>query len=254
MSWFGPLSAHGLVDRHFAGQNGRWAERRLWRHLRGCARCRTSYRAHEMLEALAPGGEAAARERLARGVFAPRPRPLVFAGALAAAAALVLIVPRLRPAVRPGDDFVARGGAADAGGPAVTLYRVPASGAPQRAGAVIHADDALAFAYTNPGPAARYLMIFARDPAGRVYWYHPAWRDPAARPTAVPITPADRPVELGESVRHPLAPGPLTLTALFCDVAHDVVTVEAAARRGQPNDDGLRALGRVVHERLEVLP
>jgi hypothetical protein len=142
--------------------------------------------------------------------------------------------------------------------PAITVIRLPAAGSPARAGAVVHADEALAFTYRNP-PAAgfRYLMIFARDPAGHLYWYWPAWRDPdAVAPSAVPITASEAPVELREGVRHPLAPGPLTLHALFTAQALDVHAVEAAAREG---DAGLQALversrGHLVQERVEVLP
>jgi hypothetical protein len=118
---------------------------------------------------------------------------------------------------------------------------------------VVHAGEALAFAYTNPtdAPYAR-LMIFAHDDAGHVFWYWPAWRDPSASPAAIPISAAAAPVELGEAVKHPLPAGPLTLTALFTNQPYDVHQVEAAVAGGAA---ALAALqGRVVHERVEVLP
>jgi hypothetical protein len=260
-------SAHGLVERHFAGEVGRWSERRMWRHLRGCESCRSRYRTRAMLEAMEPGAEDLARMRLGRGLFTRR-RPLLPAltlgGALVAGTAALAVIPRLPPTphtpTTAADEagFRERSGAgAETAGPSITVVRIPESGSPTRAGAVVHADEALAFTYRNPSATAfRYLMIFARDESGHVYWYWPAWRDPAQAPAALPITAADTPVELREGVRHPLAPGALTLSALFTNQAFDVNAIEAAARGGQA---GLQALAtqsqsQLVQERVEVLP
>jgi hypothetical protein len=252
MRWLDP---HVLVERHFAGElvNARWSEKRMWRHLRACEPCRSRYRTRAMLEAMEPGAEDLARMRLGGGVFA-RTRPLLpaltLAGALAAGTAALALIPRTH------EQFQERGGAgAVAGGPSITVVRIPANGSPVRAGAVVRADEALAFTYRNPG-AYRYLMIFARDERGQIYWYWPAWRDPAQTPTAVAITPSDAPVELREGVRHPLAAGALTLSALFSNQAFDVHAVEGAAREGEA---GLQALAarsdsHLVQERVEVLP
>jgi hypothetical protein len=258
-SW--PWSRHHLVEGHFAGANGARADQRMWRHLRRCADCRVQYGTHALCEAAAPDGDQRAQDRMARALFAPvsAPRPRIWLGAgaaLVAGAAALLLVPKLtRP---PADEagFHERGGAHPAGaGPSIALYRVAAAGRPERAGAVVHSGDALAFSYTNPSDGEAgfsRLMIFAHDDAGHVFWYWPAWRDPAAAPTAIEIAPAATPTELGEAVRHALPPGGLTLTALFTNQAYDVRQVEAALAGGAA---GLASLhGRLVHERVEVLP
>ena len=262
MSW-GALRGHGLVEGHFAGANGTRSDRRMWRHLRRCETCRVRYRTHALCEAIQSDGEQRARERLGRAAFAPRPRalPLVTLAALAAGAALLLLVPRLqqRSGFHESSGFHARSGlqgsAGVAEGPAITLYRVAPPAPPERAGAVVRAGDALAFSYSNPPEQAfTHLMIFAHDDAGRVFWYWPAWHDPASNPGAIAIAPARSAVELGrgEAVKHRLSPGGLTLTALFSNRVHDVRTVEAALAQGET---GLAALeGQLVHERVEVLP
>ena len=256
-----PWDGHGLVEAHFAGQNGSWADRRMWRHLGRCEPCRIRYRVHAMCEAAEADGERRAEERLGRGLFARRlalGTKFTLAAALLAGAAALVIVPRLRGDLGPDPKFAARGGEEAAAGeatpgPTIALYRVAPAGPPERAGAVIHAGEALAFSYTNPPEAPfSHLMIFAHDDAGHVFWYWPAWRDPATSPTAIAITAAAAPVELGEAVKHPLAAGGLTLTALFTNQAYDVHVVEAALAGGAAAMSALQ--GRLVHERVEVLP
>jgi hypothetical protein len=238
---------HSLVDRHFAGAGSPRADRRLFGHLRTCDRCRARYRARTLLEEMEGAPVTRSRTRLARGLFAPpRPvRPWMFA-ALTAAVAVTLFLGR------PDRGFQARGGGS-AVRPALTLYRLGAGGAPERTGAVIKAGDALAFSYLNPTRRPHsHLMVLATDAGKRVFWFWPAWQDPGANPTAVPILPGDAPVELGEAVRQPLAPGVVTVTALFCDRPVTVREVETALAAGEP---GLAALGgeRWV-EQVEVLP
>jgi len=241
-------SAHALVDAHFAGQASVLSDRRLWRHLPRCARCRDRYRARALLEALEPDGDRRARLRIERAVFvAGRPRRAVFGVALVASAALVLLV------ALPRDDFRARGGAPalDAPGPALAIVRVPPGGAPERVGSVIHAGDPLAFSYVTPPDAgASHLLVFAVDAAGRVYWFWPAWTDPTADPEALAIRASATPVELAEAVRHPLPPGAVTIHALFAHRPYHVREIEAAVAAGR-----LAALdGQLVSQRLEVLP
>jgi hypothetical protein len=261
--------AHALVDRHFAG--GGAAAARMFRHLRRCESCRARYRAHALLETLAPDGEVRARDRLAGELFggataaAAAPgwlawlrRRFWLAGlgtALAAgAAALVLVAIRT-----PGESahFGARGIPAAGVAPALVLYRVAAGGPAERAGAVVKAGEALVFSYVNPpSGAARapsHLLVFAHDDQRRVFWYWPAWQDPAANPAALPIGASAAPVELGEAIRHPLSPGPLTVVGLFSDRPITVREVEATLAARGP--DGLAALGgQLWTERVEVLP
>jgi hypothetical protein len=251
----GWLSAHGLVDRHFAGAGSPRADRRLFAHLRGCQRCRGRYRAHSLLEALSEDATSRARTRLGRGILVgdrrrPPLRALVLGGAIVAA--LVLLVGRLDRTSGEGRQLQARGGAA-AVRPALTLYRLGPGGAPERTGAVIRTGDALAFSYFNPPLYARaHLMVFAYDRQGRVFWFWPAWQDPASDPMAVPIRTADVPLELGEAVRQPLRPGSLTVVGLFCDRPLTVRQVEAALGQGEAALAGLG--GERWVERVEVLP
>ena len=237
---------HALVDDHFAGRGTATSDRRMWKHLPGCERCRGRYRALVMLESLEPDGGERARTRMARAVFAPAPpRRAIWGVALVAAAAAVLLV------ALPREGFRARGGdpAAD-GGPALSIFRVPAGGAPERVGAVVRVGDGLAFSYRNP-PAARatHLLVFAVDQGGRVYWFWPAWTDAASDPQALAVPAGEAAVELAEAVRHPLPPGRLTVHALFARRPYHVREIEAAVAQGLGGLDGV-----LVTHPLEVLP
>jgi hypothetical protein len=248
-------SAHALVDRHFAGHGDGDADGRLFRHLRRCADCRGRYRSLSLLEALEPTSGQDARARLGRGIFPAVPtrsagrRPVVWLSALAAVGLGGLLLVRLPR--HEGSSFAPRGPAdAVTARAALTLYRVPERGAPERTGAVLRAGDALAFSYANPS-AHGYLMVFAYDGAGHVFWFWPAWSEAATDPQAVPIRAGGGPVELVEAVRHPLRPGALTLVGLFLDRPISVHQVEGALADPQ----GLSTLGgETWQERLEVLP
>lgn len=273
------LAPHHLVDRHFAGENGAWSERRMWRHFRRCGDCRTRYRTRSMLEALEPGGGEEARQRLGRVLFKEPRRalamvavPLTFGAALAA----WTLVPRgvgekarasLGAEVEsPG--FQSRGGTTEpvARGPAFAIVRVPdankvrAMASPVRAGSIVHGDEPLAFTYQNPlSPPFEYLMIFAVDDAGKVFWYWPAWTEVESTPTSIPISLTTGPRELAQAVRQPLARGGLTMMALFSMHPHNVREVEAAVARPRPlNGEPLHDLpgieGTLVAQRLEVVP
>ena len=246
------LYPHRLVDRHFAGGNSAFGERRLWRHLPRCQPCRERYRSHSLLESL--DGEAAgatrARDRMGRSLFAEsrRPRWLLSGGVavvLAGATALLLV---RRPVLQDDGNFVARGGRmgpASAASVSLSIFRLPSGGGkPQPAGGSIGADDGLVFAYSNPtSRGRRYLMVLATAATGQVFWYWPAWTDPAAAPAAVPIQAGDAPVELTESVRHQLSPGTLQVVGLFCDQPLTVKDVEAALSGGDSRAPALDDLG-----------
>jgi hypothetical protein len=238
--------SHALVDRHFAGSASASEDRRMWRHLPGCERCRKRYRALTLLESLDGDGGERARQRMARAVFAPAPpRRTIALLAAVGAAALVLLV------ALPRDRFRARGGEEIpvASQPALAIFRVPPGGTPERVGAVVRAGDALAFSYVNPA-GAPYLLVFASDEAGHIYWFWPAWTAAASDPAALPIQASAAPVELAEAVRHPLGPGRLTVHALFARQPYHVRAVETALVSG-----GLGTLeGVLVSQPLEVLP
>ena len=262
------IAPHALVDRHFSGTTSAFGERRLWRHLPRCERCRERYRVQSLIESLEEaqpdrlGGERLARDRLARSVFPPSPPMSTWAlasGGLALAVAglavLVLLPDRQLP------EFQVRGGtgsepsgAGAARAVSLQVFRLPAAGGgPVPVGGAIGAGDALAFAYRNPAASGRrYLMVFASDAAGRVFWYWPAWTDPATVPAAVPIQVSEAPVELTESVRHRLAPGSLQVVGLFCDRPFTVKEVEAALTRDARALDPLGC--DVWREPLEVKP
>jgi hypothetical protein len=262
------LGRHKDVERHFAGDTSAADDRRMWKHVKACARCRDQYRTLAMLEELEPGGVDRARTRMARGVFAPEApaqRARLFAGAglaTAFAAFALFLTVSGKPA-----SFQARGSVntVEAPVPTLAIYRVPrdagnperlAVGEAQRAGSTMHLGESLAFAYANPAElGAGYLMVFGRDAAGRIHWFWPAWSDAAENPASMPIqaTPAGAPpVELREAVRHPLATGPMTIVGLFTPQPVHVRQVEEAVAGGL---QGLQAFpGHIWTEMLEVTP
>jgi hypothetical protein len=245
--------SHARVEAHFAGQTTPAEDRAMWRHLSACPACRERYHAHALLEAIDDGDGRARARRMQRGVFGPAPRRRRWVAGAAASVALACAA--LVIVVRAADDraFRARGDLASNGEAAAHLlvYRVTPNGEALRAGSTIGAGDALAFAYVNPR-GARHLMVFAVDGAGRVHWYWPAWRRADEAPVAVPIRTGTTPIELGEAVRHPLAPGPITIYAVFSSEQHRVRDWDAVAARA-PGE--LAAAGdEVWSERLEVTP
>jgi hypothetical protein len=255
------FSRHADVQRHFSGDGSPAVDRRLFKHLKRCDRCRDEYRTLAMLESLEPEGGERARARLGRGLFVPVSRPRLVAGGLAVAFACVALVVTVGRAPAP---FQARGGVGSAAmsGAALAIYRVPrdrdnpqvlAPADAQRAGAAFRAGESLAFSYVNPASVgACCLMVFGRDAAGHVCWFWPAWNDAAEDPASLPISESATPVELTEAVRHPLQPGALTIVGLFTPRPLHVREVEAAVAKGL---DGLQAFeGHVWTETLEVMP
>src|SRR4051794_18086658 len=171
-AWF---SSHGLVDAHFGGNSSPAQDRRLWRHLPRCERCRARYRNHALLESLEPDNVERARVRLGRTLFQSRGhrRPWMIGLVLSAACAVLVVGIR-----RPDDRFRERGGmVAPSLAPSLAVFRIPPGQPPTRAGAVIQRGDALAFSYVNPRPDLRHLMVFAADDGGRIYWFWPAFLD-----------------------------------------------------------------------------
>ncbi|HVR62532.1 MAG TPA: hypothetical protein VMU50_11560 [Polyangia bacterium] len=250
MIWFGK---HRQVDRHFAGMGTPGRDRRMFDHLRGCERCRARYRIYARLESMTGGGEDEARGRLGRGIFPSGARRRLLGagiGITVACAAAVLLV------ARPRDDgFRGRGGAGtpEGGGPALSIFRVAPDGVTrtQRAGGDIRSGEPLAFSFSNPfSKSYARLMVFAVDGSGRVFWFWPAWTNAADDPVSIAISPGSEPMELGESVRHPLTPGRVTIYGLFSQDEHHVREVEAALQHGA---DGLKALrGYLWSETLDV--
>jgi hypothetical protein len=96
----------------------------------------------------------------------------------------------------------------------------------------ISAGDELAFAYENRAGKKR-LMIFAVDEHRHVYWFFPAWQDPAGDPEAIAAEPGERPHELREAVRHAFDGQRLLVRAIFTDEPATVREVERRLERGE---------------------
>ncbi|HEX2660708.1 MAG TPA: hypothetical protein VHU40_20650 [Polyangia bacterium] len=242
---------------HFQGRIQPADETALRAHLPTCASCRDRYDRHALFAKLVPG-QPNASVRLARGLgLAPEPparrawRLAVPIPALAVAAALLFALGTLRRS----DDragFASRGAVAAA--PALWVYRVPAQGAPQAIGGTVHADDELAFAYSNPGGDA-FALVFAVDEARRVFWFHPGWAAGEPAPRAVAVRSGSGPHELSAAIRHPLHAGPLAIYGWFTSEPTDVAAVEQAVKTAA-RFDGLTTpagaqLARVL---VEVTP
>ncbi|MBU0552892.1 zf-HC2 domain-containing protein [Myxococcota bacterium] len=268
-----------LLAAHFEGRITPEEERALRAHLLDCGGCRGRYEGWSRLAALDPALPSL-QDRLAVGLgLAP-----AIAAPQAAPRALRLSLPKMEAW---GVKGVVAGGGLSAlalliglsllGTPPTTTPRLPQTaeelGLRPRGGDLgvgfaafkleprgalpvsheIRAQDGLAFAYDNRAQKQR-LMIFAVDASRNVYWYHPAWTDPADNPTAILIQGGAERHELDEAVAHALTPGPLWVHALFTDAPLTVRDIEA--RLGDDPAAPL-GIGGVVEPRpiaLEVRP
>jgi hypothetical protein len=263
VSWFSP---HADLEQHFSGASSTRSDQRLFGHMKGCDTCRAQYRTLAMLEALEVDGSERARVRLGRGLFEPAPRRAFKSAGLVLAFGCVALVFSIGRAPSP---FRARGRVPgfEAPTPSLAIYRVPrahenpalpALAETQRAGSIVRTGESLAFAYVNPpalnpsGVGDCCIMVFARDDAGHVFWFWPAWENAGENPQSLPVSASGSPVELTEAVRHALQPGPLTIVGLFTPKPLHVREVEAAVANGLA---GLQAFpGHVWTETLEVSP
>lgn len=151
-------------------------------------------------------------------------RTWVAAGvAVAAAAGIVFVVVSAKP-ITPAE-FQVRGTGDDAA-KWVGLEVFQADHSP--VGDVVRRQQGLAFAYRNTGQNPfGYLMIFARDARGRVFWFYPEWTDVGTDPASIPIGASDSAVQMRELIAHDFEPGQLTLHALFTRRPLRVSEVEA---------------------------
>jgi hypothetical protein len=228
------------IDRHFAGAISVGDERAMRAHVTVCDRCRDYYRRHAVAE-IAVGGLGAQR-RLAVGLgLRARRLPRWLAPAMLAATACVAIVAWRLAAVPV---MAERGGRTDD----IAGFRVRDQLPLSRAREIARADE-LSFAYRASGDH-RYLAVFARDDAGHVYWYFPAWTDPHSVPAAVPIRAAGDLVELPEAVRHDVAGTRLWIYAAFVDRPWTTLEIEAQLAGSAPGAPVM--VERVVAPRYQL--
>ena len=220
-------------------------------HMAGCEECRVLYAAL----ALAQGGESTAQRhrRLEAALFGPAdeaPAPSLtrrlapWAGAAAAlAVVLVLALPMLS---RSPYDARSAGGDESSRFVSVSCYQHLSADQYQPVKDAISRRGALAFSYTNHSREGfDRLLLFGVDDRFTVYWFYPAWTDPARTPTAYPIRGgADQ--RLPDEVTHQYAGQWLRVFALFTlDRSLSVQDVEQAVQRAQNHDASLRELDRI---------
>ncbi|NMO16355.1 hypothetical protein HPC49_07815 [Pyxidicoccus fallax] len=250
-------AVHPLVDRHFSGRIHPRDEQRLRAHLPDCPTCRERYERHLLLARLDPRA-LDARTRLARGLGldarAPTPpwRLALVPVAVACLALLVVRIPWNGTSI-PDDGFTPRGAGNTVAEARLLAYAVEPGGRTTLLGPTLRPDQELAFAFRNPD-AHRFLMVFARDAAGQVYWYHPSWTDPASNPSAIAIPPGDALRELPEAISHSLPPGPLALHAVFLDAPLTVRQMEALLTRTGSLDSVLPSGADSTSLQLQVVP
>lgn len=246
-----------LVDHHFSGRIHPRDEQRLRTHLPGCSTCRERYERHLLLARLDPRAPDA-RTRLARGLGLDARAPAApwrLALVPVAVACLALLMVRIPwTGTTTGDDgFTARGAGNAVADARLRVYAVEPGGHTTLLGPTLRPDQELAFSFRNPD-AHRFLMVFARDSAGRVYWYHPSWTDPASNPSAVPILPSEDPRELPEAISHALTPGPLSLHAVFLDAPLTVRDMEALLAKDSSLESVLPSGADSSTLQLQVVP
>lgn len=245
---------HSVIDDHFAGKITPAAERILREHLPTCAGCREHYRRHQLLSDLDPEG-LDPQKRLARGLGLDRQtgrRRLAWlaAPALAAAAAIALLVILQPTSHWQQGELVSRGGPAESSPARLEIYRVRPGESPVRVQDEISVGDELAFAYENRAGKKR-LLVFGVDEGGNVYWYHPAWRDPAQNPVAVAIEGGAGIRELPEAIAHSIRGKSLRIYAVFTDDPLAVESIEALIKRaGKPAE--VLPLENVIQESILV--
>ncbi len=243
MSATSRCASASLVARHFEGKIDPADERVLREHLPGCESCTRLYGRQLVLARLDPSAPRAV-ERLGRGLgIARRPRTwLPYLGLVSAALtiALVVLTPLHRSARVDDRAYAPRGSAADVA--QLRVYRLHEGAPAELISGVVHAADELAFAYANPA-GRKHLLVFAIDEADKIYWYVPAWTDPASEPRSLAIAAGSNFNEVSDAVTHELTGKHLTVHALFTDESYSVREIESMlalapqtlARLGRPH-------------------
>ena len=179
---------------------------------------------------------AAVMQRLDAPLAAPGgARLLAWCGALAAAAAVLLLFTKLPGyasggAVNETGEFAARGGpttpslSRDVG---VQLYGLQQSLVALRAGSHITAKTPLTAGLRNVASERAYLLLFAVDAERAVHWIAPEYTSPGSDPEAYPIAPASAERLLpNTAVFDDLALGELRVVALISSTPLHVSDIE----------------------------
>lgn len=186
---------------------------------------------------VAPAVLSAIRGRLPDGPVRSRLRRWTAIGmGLAAAASLALAVygrwsDRGDAALvgQSEDEFRAKSAAPEAANERwvdLALARVSDTGEPRPLGDRLSSRDGLLVSYSNLGPRPfAYLMVFAVDAAGHVYWFYPAYERPDSDPVSVAIAVAGRKF-LPDVIHHDLPPGPLAIYGVFSRAPLKVSEIE----------------------------
>ncbi len=109
----------------------------------------------------------------------------------------------------------------------LTAYRISTDGVPSPLGDTMDAGDGLLFSYTNLGQSPfQYLMVFAVDEEGEIFWYYPAYMAEGTNPVSIPIRPGVLNFELTDKVVHSFREGSISIVGLFSDQLLGVLEVE----------------------------
>jgi hypothetical protein len=255
------------VDAYFAGRSSPAAHRALRPHLDACPDCHARFQGHLQIVALDPRA-LAFEERLGRALGVRRQRLLpgrrmrawtALAGAVAVAGVALL----LSSGTRRPDTFQARGGGEPAAlvlslGPSdtdVLAFRTDLAAGASLSTGQLPATAELAFAYRNPG-GWQWLMVFARDELGNVYWYQPPWTDGRDAPPAVALSSGPGLHELPKAVAHTFRGRQLRLCALASNQPLSVRQVEQQLQtpaRGPLDQLTAAAGGELACRDLQVL-
>jgi hypothetical protein len=252
------------IDCHFRGSRAygpgiQQIMERVWT----CARCRDRYDRQLLLERSLPDGPQRRDQRLWEAIVASAIAPAAPAsgasgfrswrsrgGAAVLIAGLAATILIARPPAHPRSgprEPVPRGSlAAPQVLPTFYLYRAVRAHQTEPVTDRIGRADGVLVAYSNPSADLDYLLLFAVDGRGEIYWYYPAYDRLGDDPTAIPIRTQARGVELGEEVRHTFQPGELRMFGLFLPRPRGVLEIEDLVHRQLAALGGdVRALSRI---------
>jgi hypothetical protein len=197
-------------------------------------------RATDVLRALRtpPRLEAARSRRLDQAVArmaAKGRRPWRWTPVTVPALVLILLIVAM-PAIRrrSQEGVQARGSGhhqSEQKAPELLIYRMEAGGQATPLADTLGRSQELAFAYRSDG-SDKHLMVFARDERGHIYWYHPAWTDPAQDPAAVPLAREPGVHELPAAISHSFQDNRIEICALFMHDIRHVRETEMELARG----------------------